>query len=546
MPAKKPLILRTVALVTLAASSTAYGHLEHGHVALPGEPCRVEADTSWTEVERWVWDRLCVGEIADLGERDGRELVPSDSTGWDEKRLLTPNFLESILLHEPWAPALPRQGVRIIGAYFKERVDLDDGQIERQLWLDESRILPSVALDRLRTRSLLSLEGTYTDSVMLDGAEIGDDVVMSHAVFGIVDLVRTRISGHLHMQSVYIDTLDLTTADIEGDLYMSDAEFRKQILVGIRVGDQMSMINAIADSLDMNTADIGGDLLINETTFTSLDLTGAKVGGQVNLDSAKVTGEFNAGAVEIGGELFMTDGTFADVVLVGAQVGKLNMTNVKITGNLDMDEAEIGGSLFMRESTFVGEINGVFIRIGQNVDLRGAKLGTLDLTGAQIKGELRMASPVREPTWNDTTGRLILRNTVVNALQENENAWPDDIDLDGFVYQRLGGLGREGSVVARGSQWYVDWLAKDKPYTPQPYEQLAGVLHRMGHWSEANEILYVSKELARGLALKGGDYWNWSGQTLLCTRSGMESANATFAHSSGLARWCSLDGDGCA
>ena len=49
---------------TLCASIVA-----QGQVALPGGPCLVEAHKSWSDVEKWAWDRLCIGEVANLNER---------------------------------------------------------------------------------------------------------------------------------------------------------------------------------------------------------------------------------------------------------------------------------------------------------------------------------------------------------------------------------------------------------------------------------------------------------------------------------------------
>jgi len=61
----------------------------------------------------------------------------------------------------------------------------------------------------------------------------------------------------------------------------------------------------------------------------------------------------------------------------------------------------------------------------------------------------------------------------------------------------------------------VDWLAKDNPYTPQPYEQLASVLRNMGHGQEATDVLYAGSERARDLVFEDGHYRSWVGQTAL-------------------------------
>jgi hypothetical protein len=52
------------------------------------------SDTETTE--KWVWNKILAGEIADLNERNGlREpLDPVNPGGWDEKRVLSPAFFK--------------------------------------------------------------------------------------------------------------------------------------------------------------------------------------------------------------------------------------------------------------------------------------------------------------------------------------------------------------------------------------------------------------------------------------------------------------------
>jgi hypothetical protein len=95
---------------------------------------------------------------------------------------------------------------------------------------------------------------------------------------------------------------------------------------------------------------------------------------------------------------------------------------------------------------------------------------------------------------------LTLRNVTAGTLRDGPDAWSDTLDLDGFVYQRLGGLGSTAQITNRGSEWYVNWLGKDKPYSPQPYEQLASVFRFAGHSSKANTILYAGREREREMA----------------------------------------------
>ena len=103
---------------------------------------------------------------------------------------------------------------------------------------------------------------------------------------------------------------------------------------------------------------------------------------------------------------------------------------------------------------------------------------------------------------------LDLRNTVVGILEDQEESWPDNLKLDlkGFSPKQLG-----HDATERPAKWFVDWLAKDTDYSPQPYEQIAAVLRDAGHGGKANDILYAGKERGRRQA----DWWSRWGQLLL-------------------------------
>jgi hypothetical protein len=211
--------------------------------------------------------------------------------------------------------------------------------------------------------------------------------------------------------------------------------------------------------------------------------------------------------------------TFNNVVLNSAKIGgHVDLTGAKVAGTLNMDAAEIGQSLLMRSVSECGRVSLSFAEIGRNLDVRGAALSSLDLTGTEIGGELRLASGSWSPQWKDG-GRLVLRNASVDAIQDTdeEGAWPPVLDLDGFTYRRLGGLGAEAEagVARRGSPWFIDWLARDEPYTPQPSQQCAQVLREIGHPEIANAVLYAERERERKQAWRTGNNPHGTGLTLL-------------------------------
>jgi hypothetical protein len=70
-------------------------------------------------------------------------------------------------------------------------------------------------------------------------------------------------------------------------------------------------------------------------------------------------------------------------------------------------------------------------------------------------------------------------------------------------------------LLARDIDWYIQWLARDPTYAPQPYEQLAAVFRAAGEPTKANRILYASRERERKEALERGNNPRWTGLSLL-------------------------------
>jgi hypothetical protein len=96
---------------------------------------------------------------------------------------------------------------------------------------------------------------------------------------------------------------------------------------------------------------------------------------------------------------------------------------------------------------------------------------------------------------------MILRNTIVGAIQDaviqdgevKTDSWPEQLELEGFIYRRLRGFGAEGKAKSQIAMLEVvhQRLAwRDKPFSPSPYEQLADMLYKLGYRSKANAILY--------------------------------------------------------
>ena len=462
-------------LIGLAAVSQLGPGAVAARQVVPGESCQSAPLPKWKKPEQWVWERVCEGKTADFNERYGY-LDPKNRKGWDQNRKLSPAFLETILFHEPFRGALTRKGVRIIGAWFEEPIDLTNGNLSHQLLLDKSRFESNVALRRLKSSERISLSGSkFTGKLKMNALQVGGSLLMSKAEFAEVVLRSAKIGGRLHMTgSKFTGKLNMDKLQVDSSLFMRrDAEFADVVLRSAKIGGQLSMIGSkFTGTLDIDMLQVAGHLLMREAEFGDVDLRSAEIGGQ------------------------------------------LEMTGSKFTGTLDMDFIDVGESLLLRGGEFAKLVSPIFAKIGSNLDISGAKLVSLDLTGTRIDGELSLGSEeYGDPKWNDGS-QLTLRNTVVGAWQDldREESWPKKLELAGFTYNRLGGFGAGATEIAkRDTEWFTAWLEKDESFPTQPYEQLASVLRKAGQNDTADDVLYAGRERERGNA-RGFKWW---GLTLL-------------------------------
>lgn len=253
-------------------------------------------------------------------------------------------------------------------------------------------------------------------------------------------------------------------------------------------------------SLSLQASCVVGDVQLMAARITeSISLAEGLFRGPVDMDSAKVTGAL----------LLRHGATFEnDLNLVNVEIGaKLDMTGSIFRGEVDLQSAKVTGAAFLAGgAVFDKTVDLVGAGIGADLDLSDASFGAIvRLTNTRIASELRLGSNLLPPArWPG--GTLILRNCRCSNLQDcwptttspEEDSWPARIDLEGFTYDQLGGLLGSGdgpwNMRDRPAKAYAEWLKRDTPYSPQPYQQLAKVLRQSGEPAKANDILYAARE----------------------------------------------------
>jgi hypothetical protein len=162
-------------------------------------------------------------------------------------------------------------------------------------------------------------------------------------------------------------------------------------------------------------------------------LTGAKIDGDIDMRGASFNGTLSADSLEVGGSLLMASeeenkASFKNVNLTGTKItGLIDMDGASIDGLLYADALQVDGDVGLEDARCTQKVVMVFAHVGSSLDLRGATLADVDLSGASVGGDLRLWGAHKSTVWtgkNGEPGALSLHNTHIANLADATDAWP--------------------------------------------------------------------------------------------------------------------------
>lgn len=517
---------------------------------LAGTPSRAAecgADAGLTLQEQAAWGDVAAGRV----HRPGPE---AELTAFVSRALSCPEL----------SGALPVEGLRLEGARL-EGLTLDHSDIAVRFACNGC-IIGGLSARRSRWARDLDFSGSVlTGDINLAEAVIGGDLRADGVTPSDegtspawIDLSGSRIGGRFSIDGAVLDGgLGLAGASIADTLSARQTAMQVLILDGARAGRDVSLrASGVMEELSMVAARIGGDLDMNgfiaEAPFKaerieageirldaarlpSATLQGARTTRHLVLSGATFAGTVNLDRAQIGGDLWIRRWEGGPEPVIGAEADPdavvLSLNNARIGGRIDVAGARFGGTISLdairitedlwlrRGSAVAGRIVAIYARIGQNIDLSGTALGGVDVTGGQIGGELRLGAPnnptLTAPLWREDA-KLTLRNVEASAMVDpvaeaadgncgSDDPWPVAIDVIGFSYARIGGLGGGSETAREDCGWYVGWLARQQPFSLDPYRRLAEHLEGGGRDAAARKVRWAAKE--RQLSEATGPEW---------------------------------------
>jgi uncharacterized protein YjbI with pentapeptide repeats len=300
---------RTILILTLLIAA-AGAHAEEPGPSTQARPgCAVPSDPGWTPQEKFVWERVCVGAVADFNSEApyGGRLDPRKLGTLPDDRILRPVFLEAILLDDRYRGLITRRGVRIFGARFPDLIDLQNASLQNELWLEGcllekgvdlswSKSTQAIGIHASKVGETLNLYGLQVaaSNLSLADSELADVVLLGASIGHTLDLTGAKVTGTLNADSLQVGVY----------LFMSDAEFADIVLRNARVPTQLTLERSkVSGSLNMYGVQVGGDLFMYNSEFAGLDLEDAQIGGQVDFSGSSFNGNTNLTGTRIGGAL---------------------------------------------------------------------------------------------------------------------------------------------------------------------------------------------------------------------------------------------------
>ncbi len=386
-------------------------------------------------------------------------------------------------------------------AKFGNVVDLYAANIKDTILMNDSFFHGRLDMEAITVgRHLIMRDSKFEDEIELFRASIDDDLDMASSIFkALVNMQLLVAGGQLKMwHGARFDKVDLTRAQIGDVIDTSDSTFNSYLdMQSISINRNFHTVKTNIDELNLDSSHIGGVLRIEKSTLNKACLNYSDIGHSLIIQESTINGPLELQSIRVAQHIFLKRSIFKRTYLAGSHVnGHIIIQGSSSSGDFEMAWLKVNGDLLITDkSEFSSWLKIQDSDIGSSIRISNSTFKNVSLSGTQVADELQLGDEFKPRiTWKEPS-RLILANMSVGKLNDIPEAWPKDLELDGFTYTQFGTSDSAWhNYFSRDIQWFVDWLAKDRTYTPQPYIQLASILRESGQKHISVAVLYAGKE----------------------------------------------------
>jgi hypothetical protein len=505
-------------------------------LACPSEAAASELDAclklvlqSWTRQERWVWDNVCRGRVADLATLHPGERNPDLVDKWPPGRAIRAQFIEQVLGSPLRANVIPARGFAIEHARIEPVLILQDIHFPRTLQITNSH-LAGLDMNSSALR-VLTLDGSHivgyldlnsvraTESLLMRRVTIRGSADLDHAHAGLIAIQHSTLDGKIGLNAARAPRGLFLTGTTAAFVDLTGAEIGYGFLNSLLVKDTENRFGDV----ELGDARVDGVLDLTGLQARTLNATNTSVRGNLRLSNARVEDAVFLGYARVDGNAELHSARAANLIANNLKVGgELVLDAAEITHVINFQSASVGADFLLRSAAThppsapakaraaPGDVFQLsYATIAGNLDMSGSALRSVDMTGTTVGKDFRLGSAsIPAPLWMPDA-HLSLRNASAFSILDARgevctgaagiscpDAWPAKIDLAGFTFRQFGATGAtsQSDMSARDTDWWLAWLGRHEPFTPSPYQTVAKVLREHGHPDKADEILYAAKQ----------------------------------------------------
>ncbi len=403
------------------------------------------------------------------------------------------------------------------------------------------------------TGQMALYRSSFSGNLQADSLIAKGDVYFGQSDFkGNIELPNSNITGDIVIRNSQIEgSLEADSINVGGKLAIYDRTSigGQTIFRGAQTRNNLEIFNSsLRGYFDANSANIGSNMFIRDSEFFgNVDLNGARTRLSLEANRSRFSSIVSLESFTAGSYGFIRFSTMYDTFHIeAANFGsELQLNGTKFSKTAFFNNIKVANQIKLDDTigTFF-DLSGIS---AQSLSLRrvswwcyGSTLWTDNSPSSKDLHKTHPATwPLGSEIWKNFScenGKpedipaLSLQNARLNVLRSTSGSWPPTLYLQGLHFDREDSLADTlyDKLYQRTSMEWIDWLARDRIFSVEPYTQLSSVFLAAGNRRIAEDIQIAGSDRDRDSSWSDGDWYYWFWMKLFGYTVGYGIGSYTF------------------